>query len=386
MMAGVKNVLIVGCGIGGLTAAVAFAKHGIHADIIEIKPEPSVYGVGIIQPGNALRALNSLGLMQACLAAGFPIEKYRYFDAQEHLLATLDLLRIVDADTPATNMIPRPALHRILVEAARASGVSMRFGLTLKSMTLDVGAADVELTDGSRGRYDLVVGADGIRSRVRGLLFGDIRPQFTGHGVWRFTTKRSTQLDFQAMYMGVGLKAGLVPLTAETMYLLLVTNEPENRWMPADRLHLLLRDYLTPFGGMVAEARERLTDPKDVVYVPIEEVELAPPWHKGRAVLIGDAAHASSPHIAQGAAMAIEDAVVLAELAAMSGGDVETMLAAFERRRYPRCKFVQELSRKLGIDGNLTDAKLCRERNERIRRDFATPKPRPHELTLSEPI
>ena len=386
MVAGVKNVLIVGCGIGGLTAAVAFAKHGIHADIVEIKPEPSVYGVGIIQPGNALRALNSLGLMQACLAAGFPIEKYRYFDAQEHLLATLDLMRIVDVDTPATNMIPRPALHRILMEAAQASGVSMRFGLTLKSMTLDAGGADVELTDGTRGRYDLVVGADGIRSHVRGLLFGDIKPQFTGHGVWRFTTKRAPQLDFQAMYMGVGLKAGLVPLTDDTMYLLLVSNEPENRWMPADRLHDLLRDYLTPFGGMVAEARERLTDPKDVVYVPIEEVELAPPWHKGRAVLIGDAAHASSPHIAQGAAMAIEDAVVLSDVTATGGGDVEAMLSAFEKRRYPRCKFVQELSRKVGIDGNIPDPALCRARNERIRRDFATPQPRPHELTLSEPI
>jgi len=386
MVAGVKNVLIVGCGIGGLTAAVAFAKNGIHADIIEIKPEPSVYGVGIIQPGNALRALNSLGLMQACLAAGFPIEKYRYFDAQEHLLATLDLMRIVDAYTPATNMIPRPALHRILMEAAQASGVSMRFGLTLKSMTLDAGGVDVELTDGTRGRYDLVVGADGIRSHVRGLLFGDIKPQFTGHGVWRFTTKRAPQLDYQAMYMGVGLKAGLVPLTDDTMYLLLVSNEPENRWMPADRLHDLLRDYLTPFGGMVAEASERLTDPKDVVYVPIEEVELAPPWHKGRAVLIGDAAHASGPHIAQGAAMAIEDAVVLSELIGTGAGDVEPMLSAFEKRRYPRCKFVQELSRKVGIDGNITDPELCRARNERIRRDFATPQPRPHELTLSEPI
>lgn len=386
MVAGVKNVLIVGGGIGGLTAAIAFAKHGIHADIVEIKAEPSVYGVGIIQPGNALRALDALGLMQACLAAGFPIEKYRYFDAQEHLLATLDLMRIVDPNTPATNMIPRPALHRILMDAAQSAGVSMRFGLTLKSVAFDSQAADVELSDGTRARYDLVVGADGIRSHVRGLLFGDIKPQFTGHGVWRFTTQRPPELDFQAMYMGVGLKAGLVPLTPDTMYLLLVTNEPENRWMQPDRLHDLLRDYLAPFGGMVAEARERLTDPKDVVYVPIEEIELAPPWHKGRAVLIGDAAHASSPHIAQGAAMAIEDAVVLAEIAAVSGGEVEAMLDAFEKRRYPRCKFVQELSRKVGINGNLADPEMCRERNERIRRDFAVPQARPHELTLSEPI
>ncbi|MBS0248898.1 MAG: FAD-dependent monooxygenase [Proteobacteria bacterium] len=385
MSAVIKNVLIVGGGIGGLTAAVALARRGIRADIVEIKTETSVYGVGIIQPGNALRALDSLGLMQQCLAAGFPIEQYRYFDAQERELATLQLMRVVDADTPATNMIPRPTLHRILMGAAAEAGVTVRFGLTVDTLTTEGDEAAVLFSDGTRGRYDLVIGADGIRSQIRKLLFGEITPKFTGHGVWRFTTARPARLDFQAMYMGVGLKAGLVPLTRDTAYLLLVTNESENRWMPADRLAEMLRDHLTAFGGMVAEAREKLRDPKDVIYVPIEEIELAPPWHKGRAVLIGDAAHASSPHIAQGAAMAVEDAVVLAELAA-AGGDIEAVLNAFEARRYPRCKFVQELSRKIGHDGNLSDPELCRARNERIRRDFATPQPRPHELTLSEPI
>lgn len=381
-----SNVLIVGCGIGGLTAAIAFARKGVRTEIIEIKPEPSVYGVGIIQPGNALRALDSLGLMQPCLEAGFPIAQYRYFDARENPLATFDLMRVAGPRSPATNMIPRPALHRILMDAARSAGVAIRFGLTVKSITSEPDAAAVEFTDGTSSRFDLVIGADGIRSHTRKLLFGaDIQPQFTGHGVWRFTTQRPEELDFQAMYMGVGLKAGLVPLTKDAMYLLLVTNEPENRWMPDDRLHDMLRDHLEPFGGMVAQAREHLTDPADVVYVPIEEVEFAPPWHKGRVVLIGDAAHASSPHIAQGAAMAIEDAVVLAELAA-GGGEIETMLSAFERRRYPRCKFVQELSRKVGIDGNLSDPVQCLARNERIKRDFAVPQPRPHELTLSEPI
>jgi 2-polyprenyl-6-methoxyphenol hydroxylase-like FAD-dependent oxidoreductase len=102
-------------------------------------------------------------------------------------------------------------------------------------------------------------------------------------------------------------------------------------------------------------------------------------------VLIGDAAHASSPHIAQGAAMAIEDAVVLADLLA-GQEDVAAALQAFERRRFPRCKFVQDLSRKTGEDGNLSDPELCRARNENIRRTFASPQPRPHELLLAEPI
>ena len=218
------------------------------------------------------------------------------------------------------------------------------------------------------------------------MLFGDaFEPTYTGHGVWRFTTSRPAALTFQAMYLGVGVKAGLIPLTPDTMYLLLVTNEPGNPRMAADRLHELLAGRLASFGGMVAAARKRLTDPKDVVYVPIEEVTVPPPWHVGRVVLIGDAAHASGPHIAQGAAMAIEDAVVLAELAA-EGGAVPKMLDDFVRRRFPRCKFVQDLSRQVGEEGNMSDPDQCRERNERISRIFATPQPRPHELTLAEPI
>jgi 2-polyprenyl-6-methoxyphenol hydroxylase-like FAD-dependent oxidoreductase len=102
-------------------------------------------------------------------------------------------------------------------------------------------------------------------------------------------------------------------------------------------------------------------------------------------VLIGDAAHASSPHIAQGAAMAVEDAVVLGELAA-SGSDIAHVMTEFERRRFPRCKFVQDLSRQIGEDVYLDDPMLCRERNEKIKHMFMTPQPRPHELVLAEPI
>jgi 2-polyprenyl-6-methoxyphenol hydroxylase-like FAD-dependent oxidoreductase len=385
-MSRITSVLIVGGGIGGLTLAAALGQKGIRAEVVEIKPEPAVYGVGIIQPGNALRALSSLGVLQACLDAGFPINEYRYFDAAEHPLATLNLLRIVDPATPATNMLPRPALHRILTAAAEAAGATITFGLTVEALSQSDDGVTVTFSDGRSASYDLVVGADGIRSRIRHLLFGDaFEPTDTGHGVWRFTTSRPAALTFQAMYLGVGVKAGLIPLTPDTMYLLLVTNEPGNPRMANDRLHELLRDRLGSFGGMVAAARERLSDPNDVVYVPIEEVTVPPPWHVGRAVLIGDAAHASGPHIAQGAAMAVEDAVVLAELAA-EGGAIPRMLDAFVARRFPRCKFVQELSRQVGEEGNLSDPDQCRARNERITRIFATPQPRPHELTLAEPI
>jgi 2-polyprenyl-6-methoxyphenol hydroxylase-like FAD-dependent oxidoreductase len=382
-----ERVLIVGGGIGGLSLAVALGRYGIKAEIVEIKSTQNVYGVGIMQPGNALRALSSIGLMEACLAAGFQTDYYVMRDGDDDFIARMQLLRIAGPDIPAINGLPRPELHRILTDAATGLGARIRLGLTVESLARTEHGMEVYLTDGSRETYDLVVGADGIRSQIRTMVFGDDPGvHFTGHGVWRFTTERPPEIDHQIMYYGVGVKAGLMPISRDQMYLLLVTNEPGNPWMPADQLDRLLRDRLASFTApLVTAIRDEIDDPAKVIYGPIEEVILPPPWYRGRVVLIGDAAHASGPHVSQGATMAIEDAVVLAELVAQ-GGPVEPMLAEFMRRRYERCKFVQDVSRQIGQDGNLSDAELCRQRNERMRTAFSNPQPRPHEDRLAEPI
>jgi 2-polyprenyl-6-methoxyphenol hydroxylase-like FAD-dependent oxidoreductase len=383
----VQNVLIIGAGIGGLTLATALGQRGITANLVEIRPDSVTAGVGILQPGNALRALKSVGLMEACLAAGFQTDEYRVCDASGELIASMNSLRVVDAKLPAVNALPRPSLHRILTEAALKAGAAIRFDCTVTSLRENGNGVEVQTSDGRTELYDLVVGADGIRSSTRKLLFGNkFEPQFTGQGVWRFSTSRPPELTYQALYFGVGLKAGLVPITDDEMYLFLVTNEPNNRKMPPERLHLILADLLSAFGGeFVPQIRAKLVDPADVLYVPIEEVILPKPWYKGHVVLIGDAAHASGPHIAQGASMAIEDAVVLAELVSIDQ-PVAQALQQFMDRRFERCRFVQETSRQVGLAGNLTDEQACKERNERMRSDFANPQPRPHELQLAQPI
>jgi 2-polyprenyl-6-methoxyphenol hydroxylase-like FAD-dependent oxidoreductase len=387
MMTAIRKVLIVGGGIGGLTLAAALGQWGIKAKIVEIKPETTAYGVGILQPGNALRALRTLGVMEACFAAGFQMDEYRVCDAQGGLIASMNLLRVADPDLPAINALPRRSLHRILTDAALAVGAEIQFQKTIVGLTEKGFGIEARMSDGSVEIYDLIVGADGIRSSVRKILFGEqYEPQFTGQGVWRFTTARPAALDYQAMYFGVGVKAGLVPITKELMYLFLVTNEPDNPWMPADRLHIILADHLKDFSGeFLPTVRDNLKDPKDVIYVPIEEVSVPSPWYRGRVVLIGDAAHASSPHIAQGASMAIEDAIVLSELAAIDQPVAQT-LDQFMKRRYDRCRFVQNTSRQVGLSGNLEDERACRERNEWMRKEFASPQPRPHELQMAAPI
>jgi 2-polyprenyl-6-methoxyphenol hydroxylase-like FAD-dependent oxidoreductase len=381
-----KSVLVVGGGVAGFTVAAALGQRGIKVDLVEIKKENTVLGVGIIQPGNALRALKSIGVLEECLATGFATDTYRYFESDGTPIADLKLLRIADADKPAINTLRRPALNQILTHAAVRAGADVRLGMTVTSLREEKDAVSVTFSDGSTGSYAMVVGADGIRSPVRNMLFGGAHaPQFTGHGVWRYTARRPAELTYQAMYLGVGRKVGLMPLTGEMMYLLLVTNTATDARVPQDELKSRLSAELEGFDGLVPHVRDQLAASDDVIYVPIEEVILAPPWSKGRVVIIGDAAHASGPHIAQGAAMAIEDAVVLAEMFT-GAADVRSMLLAFAERRYPRCKFVQDTSRAVGEEGNLDDPAACRARNEKMRKMFAAANQRPHETYLAEPI
>ena len=383
----IERVLIVGGGIGGLSLAVALGRQGIKAKIVEIKPRHNVFGVGIIQPGNALRALNTLGLMERCLEEGYQLDHYVTYDGDGDFIAKMQLLRIAGPNIPAVNGLPRPALHRILVDAATVVGAQIRLGISVETIEQHNDQVVVALTDGSRETYDLVVGADGIRSKMRKLLLGDqFDPHYTGHGVWRLTTERPPEIDHQIMYFGIGLKAGIMPVSRSQMYLLLVTNEPGNPWMKSDQFARMLRERLEPFGApLVRKIRDQIEDTSSIIYSPIEEVIIPSPWYRGRVLLIGDAAHASGPHVSQGATMAIEDAVVLAELIA-HGEPVDKTLAKFMERRYERCKFVQDVSRQIGQEGNLEDPLLCQQRNERMRSAFKEPKPRPHEERMAEPI
>jgi 2-polyprenyl-6-methoxyphenol hydroxylase-like FAD-dependent oxidoreductase len=341
------RILVVGGGIGGLSTAIALRRRDVDVDVVEINPKWDVYGVGIIQPGNAVRALDALGLAEQAVADGYAMKGSRFHDSQGNLLGEVPALDLLGPKYPPMNGITRPRLHAIFQDAVKSSGANIRLGVTVDSVGEN---GRVAFSDGGDGEYDLVVGADGIHSRVRDLVFPDApEPEYTGQIVWRYNVPRPEGLDTLDMFVGANGKAGFVPLSPELMYILYIEAVPADAVkMPEDRLAEIFRERLAEFGGPVARIRdEYITDPTKVVVRPVESLLVPLPWHRGRVVLVGDAAHASSPHVGQGGAMAIEDAIVLAEEVTGDAG-LDAALTRYAERRYSRCREIWEISRQIG--------------------------------------
>jgi 2-polyprenyl-6-methoxyphenol hydroxylase-like FAD-dependent oxidoreductase len=343
-MSEVDKVLVVGGGIGGLCAAIALRREGVSVDLVEIKSDWTVYGVGIIQQSNVVREMARLGVLDRYLDAAYSFEDVGIYDLEGKPLARIPGQRLAGPQYPANVGISRLALHKVLSSTAIELGAGIRLGLSVETFEQDSQGVDVTFTDGTRGRYSLLVGADGVYSKIRTLMFGDkYQPRFTGQAVWRYNFPRDPSIDHLASYMGPGGNAGLVPLSDNLMYMFSTSHEPENPWYPPEQLAELMRERIGNIGGLVGSLREQITDSRQVVYKPMEVVFVDEPWFKGRVLLIGDAAHATTPHLGQGAGMAIEDALVLSmELTA--DGSMEDKLQRFMNRRFERCKFISEKS------------------------------------------
>lgn len=343
-----KNILVIGGGIAGMCAAIELRKRGHHVDLVELDPDWRVYGAGITLSGPTLRAFTAIGVIDDILREGWCADGLSLHLADGQPIGEIPTPRIGRPDVPGGGGILRPVLARILRERTLAAGVAVRCGTSFSSLESGDDGVQVSFTDGRQQRYHLAIGADGLQSRVRDTLFPDApKPRYTGQTSWRAVVPRPADLTRAMMAMGPGAKAGLNPVSKEQMYLFVTEARTQPDRISDDALAPELRRILAPFGGRIGEIRDALGAGSQIVYRPFFALLLPRPWHRARVVLIGDAVHATTPHLASGAGIGVEDAIVLAqELERQS--DIDAALDAFTERRFERCRLVVENSVELG--------------------------------------
>ncbi|MDX6314546.1 MAG: hypothetical protein QOF84_5777 [Streptomyces sp.] len=344
----VNTVLVVGGGTAGNALTILLRRAGVGVDLVEVKPDWNVRGSGITLQGNALRVLHELGVWDQVQKLGFGFDTLGLTAPDGTVLHVQQDIRTGGPDLPATVGMQRPDLQRILIDAVRASGADVRLGCTVESLHQNAGGVDVRFSDGTVGRYDLVVAADGLNSATRALIGIPDRPEPTGMGLWRAAVPRPEGLERTDLaYGGPCFIAGYCPTSENTVYAYLAEPKRDRAAIDpatyADEMRRLAEGY----GGFWPEIAASITDPAQVNYTWFDRHLVEGSWHRGRVVLVGDAAHACPPTLAQGAAMSLEDASVLAELLT-SGGDADDVLAAYHERRAPRVRTVVDASVQLG--------------------------------------
>jgi 2-polyprenyl-6-methoxyphenol hydroxylase-like FAD-dependent oxidoreductase len=349
-MAEIENVLIVGGGISGTSLAVGLSALGLEVTLVEAEPEWGPLGVGITLQGPALRAFGQIGLLDPVVSAGVGIDDLHVGNACGEVLEVIPLTRMCGDAYPGTVTIRRPDLHTVLATAAADNAVRIRTGCTVASLAHHDHGVTVTFADGSTGEFDLVVGADGLWSQVRQLAFSRRRtaPEFTHQVVWRVMLPRHANVGERMMvFYGPTNKIGFSPMPPDEMYVFVVQTVPTRLRPLREELPALLAEQLSPYSGWLADIRP-LIDPARIDYRPIDVILVPNPWYAGRVLLIGDAAHATTPHLASGATIAIEDAAVLTEMIAERPTDVGDLLARFMQRRFERCRMVVENGVQLG--------------------------------------
>lgn len=345
-----RSALVAGAGIAGLATACVLARDGWQVEICEQAPALGEVGAGLQMSPNAMQVLRALGVEDAVLAAGFEPEAALLRDGRtgrRHLDLPLKPICRGRYGAPYVH-IHRADLHAILVDAARAAGVEIRLGSPITGFT-DTGAGIEVSADGTARTADLLIGADGVRSAVRAAMLGPEAPRFTGQVAWRGVVPAErlppgTVAPAATVWAGPGRHLVTYYLRGGSLVNIVAVEERddwrEEGWTtPGDPARLR-----AAFAGWHPAVRTVLEHVEETFLWALFGRPALPRWHDTRAVLVGDACHPTLPFMAQGAAMALEDAVVLARHLAATD-DLPAALARYQAARRPRATRLQSQAR-----------------------------------------
>ncbi|MFJ2690184.1 FAD-dependent monooxygenase [Pseudomonas sp. NPDC087336] len=347
-MACISRALIVGGGVAGLSAAIALSRQGVHCEVVELHGKPD--GASMALSGRAAEALFELGVYEQSCVTG------RIFAADSTAAALYaadgQLLRPSPRrpEWPGSKdgvAVFRPAFAQILEDTA-SSLCTLRKGVTITAIDDSGDSAQVTFSDGETRAFDLVIGADGIHSLTRKLVFPEIgEPEYSGQISIRWMVP-GPAIEGEGWYTSDVGKVGFYYLPHQQLtYVPAVLTVPERRWMSSADVYGLFTRLLDSISAKpIKQLQERLKPVSQLIGRPFNWILVPGQWHRGRTLLIGDAAHATTAHLGMGAGMALEDAVVLSQCIA-SEASLPQALEAFMRRRFERVKTVVESSVKL---------------------------------------
>jgi len=353
-----KKVLIVGGGIAGLTLAILLEKSGYEIEIAEQAEELGPVGAGIVLWPNCLKVMDECGVRDDVESRGNILRQLDLVDLNGGLINGFNFSRISKNEDLYALAILRPELHKVLFNKLRHS--ILKLGISIDEIDDNGSLVKVQFTDGTNGEYDFAVGADGIHSKTRDLVFGDVKLRYSGCAGWRFTTTRyADEQEAYELWNG-GKRMGIVPVGDNKYYCFSTINTPSNN----DRFrNISVSDYknlYSMFNWKAKEILDRMTGDTKLIYDDLYDLKMDN-IHKGNVVLIGDAAHAITPNLGSGAAMAMEDALCLAN-SLKNNSNLNTAFEQYFKQRKRRVNYIRGASYWFGKGAQL-EGVLAKSRN-----------------------
>ena len=345
------KILVLGGGIGGMAAAIKLKQAGHIIELVEKSEDWKALGTGLTLSVLTLRALCDLGLQDEIATQGFVHDGVDIYDQDGGFIRTVLSKRVIAENFPSEGAILRPVLHDILSKKVLALDIPVFLGDSIKSINSSLEHGNfVQFDSGREQHFDLVIGADGVFSKLRQLLMPEQpAPEYTGQACWRLQFDRPDDIVRGRMFQSENMKVGFNPCSPTQMYMYMMECVPKDQvWREPEMLPQIAKQLLQEFDAVLKPYIDSINAATPIIYRPLERVMVNGDWHRGATLLIGDAVHATTPHLGSGAGLAVEDAIVLAQVLEQYEDDLEHVFHVFMQKRLERARFVVETSGEIG--------------------------------------